>query len=310
MKSPRHAVSSTPLVLLVDDAEWPTGPLDGILRQKGLVVLEARGGQQALELVGKVSPDIILINVELPDMEGDELIGRLLESPSVPRPTPILMLTSSSLGRARRLDLLRAGAWDILTHPIDPNELILRLDTLVQVKQQADRVREEGLTDPSTGLYNFRGILQRIREISADALRSDRPVTCVAFGRGRPHEGDQGTRRASRGEAAGDPVSTALREATRVSDTIGRLGEDEFVVIAPGTSGQGAQRLAERVLERLDTQAQTQDPGLTGPTLRAGFHVFEKSDPASPEDLLLRATMALHRARADTGTFRIRSYEA
>lgn len=222
----------TPLVLLVDDQEWTSRSIESILRPKGFVVLKAYTGQQALDLVGKVSPDVLLVDVHLPDVDGIDLVRQLRASPNIPSMTPVLMITGGSVGRAERLEALGAGAWDILTHPVDPNELLLRLDTFVRAKQDADRIREEGLTDPATGFYNARGILRRARELGADALRSERPLTCVAFGPQR--FGATEAEQDAEVEAVNLRVAAALRLVTRVSDTVGHLGPGEFIVVAPG----------------------------------------------------------------------------
>jgi len=309
-----NAPEFTPLVLLVDDQEWTSRSIESILRPKGHVVLKAYTGQQALELVTKVNPDAVIVDVHLPDIDGIDLLRRLRESPTIQPTTPILMITAGTVGKAERLEALGAGAWDILSHPVDPSELVLRMDTFVRAKQTADRTREEGLTDPGTGFYNVRGILRRAKEIGADAVRFDRPMACIALG---PH-----ALGADQDPAASDAymaemtrrISNALRQVTRVSDTIGRLGPGEFVIVAPGTDQTGALRLADRIMEAADEYAREQglDPVQLEELhrLRAGFCAVRGSDPLSPEDLLLKATMALRRAQADDGSFRVRGYEA
>jgi two-component system cell cycle response regulator len=299
----------TPLVLLVDDQEWTSRSIESILRPKGHVVLKAYTGQQALDLVQKVSPDALLVDVHLPDIDGVDLVRRLRASPTISSSTPVLMITGGSVGRAERLEALGAGAWDILTHPVDPNELILRMETFVRAKQDADRVRDEGLTDPATGFYNARGILRRAREIGADAVRYDRPMTCLAFG---PQSfGAPGRSAEAAFEALGLRISEALRTVTRISDTVGHLGPGEFVVVAPGTDQEGAVRLADRVLEALEagTRVDAVDPELVR-QVRAGFCAIRGNEPTTPEDLLLKATMALRKAQADGGSFRVRAFEA
>lgn len=295
----------TPLVLLVDDQEWTSRSIESILRPKGHVVLKAYTGQQALDLVKKVSPDAVLVDLHLPDIDGVDLVRRLKESDTVHETTPVLMVTSATVGRAQRLESLSAGAWDVLTHPVDPNELILRVDTFVRAKQEADRVRDEGLTDPMTGFYNVRGILRRARELGADAVRFDRPLTCIAFG---PHGTGEGEEEPT---ATVEPLADALRKVTRISDMIGRLGPGEFVVVAPGTDQDGGVRLADRVLEALD-QLIAEQPTLGSELLevRAGLCAVTEKDAPTPEDLLLRATMALRSAQAEDGSFRVRAYDA
>lgn len=299
----------TPLVLLVDDQEWTSRSIESILRPKGHVVLKAYTGQQALDLVRKVSPDALIVDVHLPDVDGIDLVRQLRASPTIPSTTPVLMITGGSVGRAERLEALGAGAWDILTHPVDPNELILRMETFIRAKQDADRIRDEGLTDPGTGFYNTRGILRRAKEMGADAVRFDRPLTCIAFG---PHVlGTEGGRGDESIEAVATRVAAALRSVTRISDTVGLLGPGEFIVVAPGTDPQGAVRLADRVLQAVDTGSAGGpiDPELLA-HVRAGFCAVQGDEPTTPEDMLVRATTALRKAQAEDESFRIRGFEA
>jgi PleD family two-component response regulator len=310
-----NAPDYTPLVLLVDDQEWTSRSIESILRPKGYVVLKAYTGQQALELVTKVNPDAVIVDVHLPDIDGVELLRQLRESPTIESTTPVLMITAGSVGKTKRVEALRAGAWDILTHPVAPDELVLRMDTFVSAKQESDRMRDEGLTDPSTGFYNVRGILKRAQEISADAVRFDRPMACIALGPNVPgaEDGDQPASQALIEESA-RRVAGALKTTTRVSDTVGRLGAGEFVIVAPGTDDKGAIRLVDRIMEAAETVAEEQ--GLDAVILeeirklRAGFCAVRGSDPLTPEDLLLKATLALRRAQADDGSFRVRAYDA
>ncbi len=313
-----NAPDFTPLVLLVDDQEWTSRSIESILRPKGHVVLKAYTGQQALELVTKVNPDVVIVDLHLPDIDGIDVLRRLRESPTIQPTTPLLMITASAVGKAERLEALGAGAWDILTHPVDPNELVLRMETFVRAKQESDRTREEGLTDPGTGFYNVRGILKRAKEIGADAVRFERPMACIALG---PHllgTSSDPDRPAAGAEALIEGlarrIASALRSTTRISDTIGRLGPGEFVIVAPGTDEQGALRLADRILEAAEQHARAQ--GATPSDLeelrllRAGFCAVRGAEPTTPEDLLLKATMALRRAQADEESFRVRAYEA
>ena len=302
--------SLTPLVLLVDDQEWTSRSIESILRPKGHVVLKAYTGRQALDLVQKVSPDAMIVDFHLPDLDGITVARELRLAPTVHSVTPLLMISASSVGRAERLDALSAGAWDILRHPVDPAELVLRVETLVRAKQEADRIREEGLTDPGTGFYNARGLLRRAHEMSADAIRFERPLACIAFG---PEWLDR-TASAESGQTV-DPfaegVARALKSVTRGSDTVGRLASGEFVIVAPGTDRDGAVRLADRVL-RLVQETPGGTAGLTPEEfhLRAGFYATAASEPVNPEDLLFKATMALRRAQVDEGGFPVRAYGA
>lgn len=306
-----HPSDLTPLVLLIDDQEWKARSIESILRPKGHVILKAYTGKQALDLVQRVSPDAFLVDMNLPDIHGIDLVRKLRTASTVQPMTPVLMITSDSVSRADRLAALEAGAWDVLTHPVDPNELTVRMETFVRAKQAADRLRDEGLTDPGTGFYNVRGIVRRTQELGADAMRAHRPLTCIAFG---PHALDDDPESSDAlAEAVGKGVASALQSVTRVSDTIGRLGPGEFIVVAPGTDREGAVRLADRVFEAIQSAASS---GALDPEqskrIRAGFFSTygDSEEPTTPDELLFRATSALRRAQAEDGSFRVRAYDA
>ncbi len=295
-------VASTPLILFVEEGDQASDPLGDILRRKGHVVLRSTSGAQAIDLTRKVSPDAILADFDLPDLRGGEFVRALMES-TVRIGTPVLLLTSTPLGRGARLEALSAGAWDILTRPVDPNELILRLDTFIRSKQEADRVRDEGLLDPATGVYNVRGVLKKAREVTADVVRSSRPLSCVAFGVSESGENDSSF---SANDMDGS-LAAALTAVTRLSDTIGKLGPGEYVVLAPGTDEGGALRLADRVLASLREVGSADG---VEPRIRAGLAELGHKSARGPEDLLLHATMALRKAQAEAGSFRVRAYDA
>ena len=294
----------TPLLLIIDDQELSVRALEKVLRPKGYVLLKASTGQQALALASKVSPDTIVAARHLPDCDGIDLVRRLREEATVHATTPILVTAQEGLGKAERLDALGAGAWDIVEHPLDAPELILRLDTFICAKQETDRVRGEALTDPATGLYNVRGVLKRTKELNADSARTNRPLTCVAFG-------TQSTPERSVETLASERVSAALQAATRASDTVGCLSNGEFVVVAPDTDSEGASRLADRIVEKLVSQsAELGSTDDLAASMRAGFYSAPNTKESSAEDLLLRATMALRRAQQRDRSFRVRAHEA
>jgi len=307
--SQTHA-APTPLVLLVEDQEWTSRSIESVLRPKGFGVLKAYTGRQALDLVSKISPDLVIVDFHLPDLDGIDVVEALRQAPTLSPVTPIFMMSTSTVTKAERLEAYGAGVWDILRHPVDPAELVLRMETFVGAKQETDRIRHEGLTDPSTGFYNVRGLLQRAEEVSADAVRFQRPLACIAFGPETLGEiaGEISEVADQLADAFAKELAGALGKVTRLSDSVGSLGPGEFVIVAPGTTREGALRLADRVLHAV--RGSRPEDGTVEPGLRAGFYAYPGSEDVSPQDLLLRATTALRRAQADDGSFQVRSYDA
>jgi diguanylate cyclase (GGDEF)-like protein len=139
--------------------------------------------------------------------------------------------------------------------PLDGEILVHKLDTFAAAKREADRLREEGLLDPATGLYNARGLARRAREIGAEASRRRDALACVAFipapGDGSDFDDATADDIVSR---IAEKVGGLLRRTGRTSDAVGRLGRTEFAIIAPATEAAGAHRLAERVQAAVEAE--------------------------------------------------------
>ncbi|MEZ4414467.1 MAG: response regulator [Gemmatimonadota bacterium] len=296
----------TPLALVVEGNDALASSLVDLLGGHGFAVLRAAGGRQALELLGKVRPDLLLIGLILPDATGPDVVRALARVPTVRSSTPIVMVSERALDPASRVESFESGAWEVLEAPFEGGQLVPQLRAFVAAKMDADSAREEGLLDPTTGFYNIRGVLRRVGEVAADAARYQRPVACVVVGPDRS-EGDPLDRRSA--ERLSEEMAVGITATTRLSDTLGRLGDADFVVVAAGTDQEGANRLAERLLARLDpsTEALFARPL----RLRAGVYAIPGHAGTSviPVDLLTRATLALRRAQDEGNGQRIFGYE-
>ena len=147
-----------PTVLVVDDEPRNVRLLESLLRPEGYVIDVASRGDEALEAIGQSKPDIILLDVMMPGMDGFEVATRL-KSDAATRSIPIIMVTSLD-DRASRLSALNAGAEDFLTKPIDRAELWVRVRNLLRLKDYADvladhaRVLEDRIEERSEQLTN------------------------------------------------------------------------------------------------------------------------------------------------------------
>jgi diguanylate cyclase (GGDEF)-like protein len=150
--------------------------------------------------------------------------------------------------------------------------------------------------------------MRRLAEIFAETRRTRRPVACLVVA---PTQGDDEESAPSDGSERLDIVrwiGDTLRSVTRASDAVGRMGADDFVILAPGTDHDGAARLIERLMERAERWDQT-DGGHRS-YLRIGFASVsgEEPDATDPEELLRKAAHALrHQPRAlrAAGTSRV-----
>lgn len=129
-------VGNKPRILVVDDEEANRELLEAKLTPLGYEVLLARNGGEALEKAQRASPDLILLDVMMPGMNGFEVAARLKKDERG-KLIPIVMVTSLS-EVSDRVKALEAGADDFLTKPVDDTELRARLQSLLKVKAYND----------------------------------------------------------------------------------------------------------------------------------------------------------------------------
>ena len=128
--------------LLVDDLEENLLALEGLLRRDGLVLLKARSGPEALELLLKHEVALALIDVQMPEMDGFEL-AELMRGTDRTRRVPIIFLTAGSADRQRRFRGYEAGAVDFLQKPLEPHILRSKADVFFEMYRQRYEVARQ-----------------------------------------------------------------------------------------------------------------------------------------------------------------------
>jgi adenylate cyclase len=127
-------------ILVVDDMAANIRLLEAILEPAGYSVVPASSGPEALELVVSELPDLVLLDVQMAGMNGYEVCRRIRENEATAL-LPIVMVTSHD--EEARIDGIRAGADDFVTKPLDQQELLLRVRSLVRIKQYHDTIRAQ-----------------------------------------------------------------------------------------------------------------------------------------------------------------------
>lgn len=128
-------MSETPLVLLADDDDAIRSGLAAALQRAGFRTVEARNGLEALKLVEQHTPDVIALDILMPQLDGRETVRRLRQANNW---TPIIMLTQIS-ATGEKIVSLEEGADDFLNKPFDSYELVARLRALLRRQQVAGR---------------------------------------------------------------------------------------------------------------------------------------------------------------------------
>ncbi|HRE43532.1 MAG TPA: PleD family two-component system response regulator [Terricaulis sp.] len=281
-------------VLVVDDNLNQVGRIKAALGVEHRVAVMGQS-----EPLG--APDLIVVAVTAKAFDGFRVIARM-RSGEPTRHLPILAVVDAD-DRARALRALELGAHDIITRPLDEDELIARARTLMRRKRYMDALRarldhslELAITDQLTGLYNRRFMAAQLGPLIQRAQCGGDPVSLMIV------DIDHFKRiNDTHGHDAGDAIlrefSVRLASNVRPSDFACRMGGEEFVVIMPRTSGDTACMAAER-LRRQICAAPFQGARLSEPldvTISIGVASAEADDDA--DTVLKRADEALYEAK-------------
>ncbi len=167
-------------ILIVDDEPINIRILTGMLSQEGYrILLHASSGQEALEVLKKCTPDIILLDVMMPEMDGFELCKKIKERKDKGL-IPVVMVTALQ-DKIHRQMALEAGADDFLTKPIDRTELIIRIKSLVRIKQYSDELLESNklLKEKKEELKRLERAKEALTHMIVHDLRS--PLTNISM---------------------------------------------------------------------------------------------------------------------------------
>jgi len=126
-------------ILVVDDERHNRELLEIMLKPDGFLLLSAASGEEALALIARQPPDLILLDVMMPGMNGYDVAGKIKSDPAT-KNIPVIMLTALDDRNARMLGL-NAGAEDFLTKPVDRPELSVRVRNLLRIKAYGDKLR-------------------------------------------------------------------------------------------------------------------------------------------------------------------------
>jgi DNA-binding response OmpR family regulator len=226
-------------ILIVEDDVDVAEMLTAYFRAQGYDVLAVNWGEDAVKTCKASHPDLVILDIRLPDIDGFE-VARRLRSNQRTQDIPIIFLTEKR-ERNDRLQGLELGADDYITKPFDIQELRLR------VRNSLRRTEQSSLTNPVTGLPEGALVDERLKECLAS---TDWALLGIAIE-------NMGGFREAYGFVASDDVQravslmihNAMRDVGSASDFIGHLGATEFVLV---TQLSTAQPLIERIRGRLD----------------------------------------------------------
>jgi adenylate cyclase len=133
-------VTADPVILVVDDLAQNVRLLEAVLSPKGFRVVTASTGEEALDVLGKEHPDLVLLDILMPGMDGYEVCRRIRQDHQTAF-LPVIMITAS--GEEQKIRAIEAGADDFVNKPFDQAELLARVRSLVRVKLYHDTIENQ-----------------------------------------------------------------------------------------------------------------------------------------------------------------------
>jgi diguanylate cyclase (GGDEF)-like protein len=278
-------------ILLVDDVKQIHSAVSGLLCGEPVDIHSAFDGKYGLTLAASIRPDLILLDVEMPEMDGHETCKLLKADPTLFNiPVVFLSALSTTEQKVRGLDL---GAVDYITKPFSPSELLARVRASLRTSRAIKMLEEHALIDFLTGLGNRAMFKQRLAAEISLRVRTKKSLSCIVV-----DVDDFQAINDAQGLPFADGVlqqiAHVLQNSLRMEDVPCRLGGDAFVIIAPNTETDDACRLAERIAQDLK---QLKFTHLDGPVdLRCSVAVAPAIDTYD-RAMFERATAAIEEAR-------------
>ncbi|MEW6677430.1 MAG: diguanylate cyclase [Pseudomonadota bacterium] len=289
-------MTATFTLLVVDDEKQNRTLLTELLRPDYQVIL-AKNGVQALSRAQEHLPDLILLDVMMPEMDGYEVIHALKEN-DLTRDIPVIFITAldSAEDEEKGLEL---GAVDYISKPFRPSIVRARIRNHLQSVHQRRLLEQLALLDGLTEIPNRRRFSQVLEFEWRRCMRNALPLSLIVVDVDHFKIYND-----SHGHAAGDIVlreiaGTLRNGLKRASDFVARYGGEEFVILLPEIDAEGGMLLAEQVRRSVEALSIPHDESFISPwvTISMGGATCIPDSPEPGPDLFIQADEQLYAAK-------------
>jgi len=257
--TPKPADDTRPTVLIIDDSDDVHRLLRVRLRSEELEFISAHGGAEGLEKVARHSPSLIILDLDMPDVDGLDVLRRL-KAESATQDIPVIVLSGQHTPQDKvvAFDL---GAIDYVTKPFELTELRVRVRSALRMQQLVQMLAQRAQIDGLTGLWNRAFFDRRWEEEHNRSARHAHPVSVALLDLdhfklvndtfGHPV-----------GDAVLQTVGKVLQRESRQSDLACRYGGEEFALLMPDTSCADAEKVCQRIRAAVEDARWTRTPDL------------------------------------------------
>ncbi len=283
-------------LLVVDDMIENIEILNNVLSDH-YRVLFATNGSDALAVAREQLPDLILLDVLMPEMDGREVCARLKQNPDT-REIPVIFVTAKDQEEDEEIGL-QLGAVDYLTKPVRPSIVKLRVGIHLELKRYRDFLATLSLTDCLTGISNRRRFDEFLKSEWLCAARTGKPLSLILadvdyFKAYNDHYGH------TAGDQCLKTVAQTLAEGlSRRTDLVARYGGEEFACVLPATDHIGAMAIADRLREQVASRRCDHPLSPVGPfvTVSMGVATLRPDPHTEPHTLIESADHYLYQAK-------------
>ena len=298
--NPETSVSVAPFeqarILIIDDIPANIKSLNGILVGDYDIAF-ATEWKKGLEIAGRTNPDLILLDIMMPEMDGFEICRRLKAEPAT-RDIPVIFITALD-GEADEEKGLAIGAADYITKPFHPAIVTLRVRNHIKFKLQRDRLEALTLTDSLTEIANRRLFDQHLDQEWQRCLRAKDPLSAIMMDIDHFKAFND-----NYGHAAGDDCLRRVAQAlvqvpSRPGDVVARVGGEEFACLLSGTDAEGAVVVARQLCAAVTGLAIPHGYSEVSDcvSISAGIACVEPAPDDTPVSLVKRADEMLYEAK-------------
>jgi diguanylate cyclase (GGDEF)-like protein len=301
--SARAIEPALPHILVIDDDPFSAGLVDSCLRASGFVSACCSDPKLALPMIESDLPDLIILDVVMPGMDGFELCRHIRKHPALAF-TPVIFVTRRG-DVEQRVRGLEVGGNDTISKPFDPQELVARVRSHLQ---RLSALQDMALRDGLTRCFNHKHYKQRIEQELSRARRYETPFAVSLIDADRFKDVND-----TWGHAAGDAalihLANLVAAGVRSTDVVARYGGEEFGLLLIEAGATEAEIVTSRLRERIagvplvlpETREGAEAPRVT---VTVSIGVAEAAAGDTVASLLGRADRALYEAKR-TGRNRV-----
>ncbi len=310
------AVDSRPNILIVDDRKENLIALSAALEDVDADIIQASSGSEALGLLLEYNFALVLLDVQMPEMDGYE-VANIMNQSSSTQNIPVIFLTAVSKDEHNIVKGYASGAIDFITKPLNTEILLLKVGIFLrlwsqsnellllslkyqgamkELEAQRDELKEMSIKDYLTGLYQRRVFDDLLVKEVNQSVRHNTHLSLAMLDLDYFKKVND-----TFGHSVGDEVlvkvSAVFMDLVRGSDIVSRYGGEEFVILMPDTHLNDAVRSCERIRSSVENLKYDTDNGELTVTISIGVAEFHLNAEKKLALLIKRADECLYQAK-------------